>query len=409
MKSLMKFMNGMLFNVVMGVVLASVIGVDAAYGAASGVVIPLAAGAFMPGGALMEGIYTEVWTGELVKKLNAGLQATFLKGIPDYSAHAKDEVIHLVAVGGDPDVLVNNTTYPIPIQDLEDGDIAISLDKFQTKATRVTDDELYGISYDKFGSVVERHRESIVTVKYKKFAHALAPYSHTAKTPVIQTSGDTDAASGRKKLTLKDIIALKRAFDNMEVPEDGRVLVLCPDHVNDLLELDQSFRDKYYNYTSGKLMNMYGFEVYTFVNAPYFDKSGVKLAYNATPTATDHKGSFAFYRPRTFRAQGSTKMYYSEAATNPQTQENLVNFRNYDIVLPKKMEAIGAIYSWDGTTAQSKDQTATAEKRWPQVRKEAKEAAASAGSTTGGAGGSETGGGAGGSETDGGAGENETD
>ena len=385
MKSLMKFMTGMLFNVVMGVVLASFIGVDAAYGAASGAVLPMAFGCFMPGGALMEGVFTEVWTGELVKKLNAGLQATFLNGIPDYSTNVNNEVIHLVDVGGDPDVLVNNTTYPIPIQDLADGDIAIGLDKFQTKATRVTDDELYAISYDKFGSVVERHRESIVTVKYKKFAHALAPYSHTAKTPVIQTSGETDTATGRKKITPKDIIALKRAFDNMEVPEDGRVLVLCPDHVNDLLELDQSFKDKYYNYTSGKLMNMYGFEVYTFVNAPYFNKNGVKLAYNAVPTATDHKGSFAFYRPRMFRAQGSTKMYYSEAATNPQTQENLVNFRNYDIVLPKKMEAIGAIYSWDGSTAQSKDQTAAAEKRWAQVRREAVEAAqASTASTTGG-------------------------
>lgn len=384
MKSLMKFMTGMLFNVVMGVVLASFIGVDAAYGAASGVVLPMALGCFMPGGALMEGVFTEVWTGELVKKLNAGLNDSFLQGIPDYSARVDNETIHLVDVGGDPDVLVNNTTYPIPIQDLEDGDIAIGLDKFQTKPTRVTDDELYAISYDKFGSVVERHGDAIQTKKLKKFAHALAPYSHTAKTPIIQTSGETDSVSGRKKLTLKDIIALKRAFDNMEVPEGGRRLVLCPDHVNDLLELDQSFRDKYYNYTTGKLMNMYGFEVYTFVNAPYFNKSGVKLAYNATPTATDHKGSFAYYVPRMFRAKGSTKMYYSEAATNPLTQESLVNFRNYDIVLPKKMEAFGAIYSWDGTTAQSKDQTAPTEKRWAQVRKEAKAAAqASAASTTG--------------------------
>ena len=387
MKTAVKFICGTLFNMLMGVVLASFIGVDAAYGAAGGVVIPMLAGGFMPGSALMEGVFTEVWTGELVKKLNAGLNASFLNGIPDYSSNVNNETIHLVDVGGDPDVLVNNTTYPIPIQDLEDGDIAIGLDKFQTKATRVTDDELYAISYDKFGSVVERHRDALETQKLKKFAHALAPYSHTDKTPIIQTSGETDTASGRKKLTLKDIIALKRAFDNMEVPEGGRRLVLCPDHVNDLLELDQSFRDKYYNYTSGKLMNMYGFEIYTFVNAPYFNKNGVKLAYNATPTSTDHKGSFAYYVPRMFRAKGSTKMYYSEAITNPTTQENLVNFRNYDIVLPKKMEAVGAIYSWDGTTAQSKDQSAPAEKRWAQVRKEAKQAAAaSATSTTSGEG-----------------------
>lgn len=54
-------------------------------------------------------------------------------------------------------------------------------------------------------------------------------------------------------------------------------------------------------------------------------------------------------------------MYYSEARTSPQTQESLVNFRHYEITMPKKMEAIGAIYSWDGSTAQTSDATAPAE------------------------------------------------
>lgn len=371
----MKFICGTLFNILMGVVIAYVVGIDPAYGAATGAVVPAVLGNFMPAGAALEGVYTEVWTGELIKRLNAGLKADFLKGIPDYSAKVDNEVIHLVDVGGDPDVLVNNTTYPIPIQDLTESDIPIGLDKFQTKATRVTDDQLYALSFDKFSADVERHGNSILTVKYKKAAHALAPYSHTDKTPVIATSGAADP-SGRRKMIVQDIIALKRAFDNLEVPEDGRILVLCPDHVNDLLEQEQTFKDKFYNYTTGKLLNMFGFEVYTYVNCPYFTKEGVKVAYNATPAATDLKGSFAFYRPLMFKAEGSTKMYYSEARTNPQTQESLVNFRHYYIVLPKKQLAIGAIYSWDGNTVQSKDQSAPAEKRWAQVRREAANKAA---------------------------------
>ena len=119
---------------------------------------------------------------------------------------------------------------------------------------------------------------------------------------------------------------------------------------------------------------MFGFEVYTYVNCPYYTNAGVKVPYNSTPGATDLKGSFAFYRPRMFRAQGSTKMYYSEARLNPQNQESLVNFRHYYIVLPKKLEAIGAIYSYDGKTTQSKDQTVPTEKRWAQVRREAEAA-----------------------------------
>lgn len=370
---MMKFLVGTLFNVLMGVVLASVVGIDPAYGAATAAV-PMVLGKFMPVGALFEGVYTEVWTGELVKQLNAGLVASFLNGIPDYSAKVDNEIIHLVDVGGDPDVLINNTTYPIPIQDLSESDIPIGLDKFQTKATRVTDDQLYAISFNKFSADVERHGNAISTVKYKKAIHALAPYSNTAKTPVVKTSGEADA-NGRKKITRKDIIALKAKFDKAQVPTDGRRLVLCNDHVNDLLEDDQKFRDQYYNYTTGKVMNMYGFEIYEFVNCPFFTKEGVKVPYTTKPADTDMQASVAFYVNRMFRAQGTTKMYYSEARTSPQTQESLVNFRHHEITMPKKMEAIGAIYSWDGSTAQTSDATAPAEKRWAQVRREAIEAA----------------------------------
>lgn len=303
---MMKFICGTLFNVLMGVVLANVVGMDPAYGAATGAVVPAVLGNFMPLGAAFEGVYTEVWTGELVKRLNAGLAASFLNGIPDYSAKAENEVIHLVDVGGDPDVLINNTTYPIPVQNLTEGDIPIGLDKYQTKATRVTDDQLYAISYDKFSTDVQRHSNAIDTAKYKKAIHALSPYSNTKTTPVVPTSGEADA-TGRKKMTRKDVIALKRAFDKAEVPTDGRRLVLCPDHINDLLEEDQKFREQYYNYTTGKVTNMYGFEIYEFVNCPYFTNAGVKVPFGTSPAETDMQASVAFYVPRMFRAQGSRR------------------------------------------------------------------------------------------------------
>ena len=47
-----------------------------------------------------------------------------------------------------------------------------------------------------------------------------------------------------------------------------------------------------------------------------------------------------------------------------------------------KQEAIGAIYSWDGTTVQKKDQEVPAEKRWAQVRREAVAAAKAASEET---------------------------
>lgn len=360
----------LIINMFIGVVLAQFLGVPEAYGAIGGAVVPLAAGAFMPAGSLCEGVFTEIWTGELVKQLRGGMTASWLDGVSDYSAAVNNEVVHLIDVGGDPDVLINNTTYPIATQELEDGDIALGLDKFQTKKTAVSDDTLFALSYDKIGSVIERHGDAITIAKFKKAAHAVAPQSDTDTTPVIPTSGEA-GADGRKKLVRADIIALKRRLDAKGYPAVGRRLVLCSDHVNDLLEEDQKFRDQYYNYTSGKIANMYGFEVYEFENCPFYTKEGTKVAFKTTPGGTDHQASFCFYTKRLFRAQGSTKMYYKDAATNPDNQANEVNFRHYYVVLPKKNEAIGAIYSWDGSTSQTKGTKTTNDQNWAEARRAA--------------------------------------
>lgn len=343
----LKAVSGLLFNAVMGFVLAFALGVLPAVGAVAAVGGTMMLGGFMPKDVAMEGVLTEVWTGELIKALRAGDKATFLDGLPDYSQYAENDVIHMVDVGGDPEVLVNNTTYPIAIQQITDTDAVFSLDKFQTKPTSITDDELYALSYDKMSSVKERHAQALLVKKYAKAIHALAPDSNAAKTPVLKTTGDVEggAATGRRMLQRSDIIALKKRFDVMQVPAEDRRLVLCPDHVNDLLMQDQKFAEQYYNYTTGKIANLYGFQVYEFVNNPVYKTAGTKVTFGTAAGANELQASVAFYGKMTFKATGSTKMYYSEAKTDPQNQRSLVNFRHYFIVLPKKKEAIAAIMS----------------------------------------------------------------
>lgn len=343
----LKAVSGLLFNAVMGFVLAFALGVLPAVGAVAAVGGTMMLGGFMPKGVAMDGVLTEVWTGELIKALRSGDKATFLDGLPDYSQYAENDVIHMVDVGGDPDVLVNNTTYPIAIQSITDTDAVFSLDKFQTKPTSITDDELYALSYDKMSSVKERHAQALLVKKYAKAIHALAPDSNAAKTPVLKTTGDVEGggAAGRRMLQRSDIIALKKKFDVMQVPTEDRRLVLCPDHVNDLLLQDQKFAEQYYNYTTGKIANLYGFQVYEFVNNPVYKTAGTKVAFGTAAGANEFQASVAFYGKMTFKATGSTKMYYSEAKTDPENQRSLINFRHYFIVLPKKKEAIAAIMS----------------------------------------------------------------
>lgn len=185
-------------------------------------------GGLAPTGALRAGLYSEAWTGELVKAFRAAAEAVgWYNKIRSYDQYVQNDVIHLVDIGADPEVLVNNTTYPLEIENLEDGDIAVTLDKYQTKPTRVTDDELHALTYDKMASVVDRHKEAFSETKFSRAIHSVAPAEHTDKTPVILTSGEV--ADDRKRLTRSDIIALKKAFDKAKVPAEGRILVLCAD------------------------------------------------------------------------------------------------------------------------------------------------------------------------------------
>ena len=346
MKRLISLFSALLFNCIMGAVISAMMGYDPMAGAVVANLLVVALGQFIPKGAACEGVLRELWTGYLVKQLTSAEHATFLDGIPDNSSIAENDVIHLVDVGGDPDVVVNNTTYPLEIQELEDGDIAIKLDKFQTKPTPITDDELFALTYDKLSRVKDAHARAIAIAKFTKAAHALTPNENTASTPVLTTSGDTDPVTGRVKLCMNDVIRLKQEFDKLNVPVAGRRLVLCNDHVNDLLETDQVFKEQYnINRTDGTVGRQYGFDIFEYSENPVFTTAGKKKALSSTAAANEYQGSFAFYTGRVFKATGSTKLYYSVAGNDPLHQRNLIDYRHYFIVLPQKKDACVAIYS----------------------------------------------------------------
>lgn len=336
----MKLMIALLVNVVVGGLIALAVGVAPWIGAVALNVIAIAVGACLPKDALRVGVFTEVWTGELVKSLRGGLEGSWLDGVPDQSTIVNNDVIHLVEVGVDPDVLINNTTYPIPSQALEDKDIAVKLDKFQTKVTPITDDELYAASYDKMARVKESHANALNDSKFTKAAHALCAQQDSAKTPILKTTGERDATTGRLRLTMADVVALKAAMDKLGVPAENRRLVLCPDHANDLLLASQTFREQYnIDRATGKVGKLYGFDVYEYANTPLYTQAGKKKNLGVAAGDGEFNCSFAFYTPRVFKATGSTKMYYSEAATDPEYQRNKINFRHYFLCMPKKGDA----------------------------------------------------------------------
>jgi hypothetical protein len=292
------------------------------------------------------GIHKEIWLGEIVRKFTH--EGTFLEAVQDYSRYAENDVIHLVDAGAKPEVLINNNTYPIPIQELPDGDITISLDKFQTKATSITDDELHAISYKKIEHVTTGHRESLQESTADKAAHALAPLQNTADTPILKTTGDL--VEGQRMMIHKDLIRLKKACDDLKIPARSRNIILSTRHENDLLQVDEKFEKQFVNRAEGKVLNYMGFNFYTFINTPKYaidatTKAAAKVAFGAALAGTEVDASAFFYGPNTFKAIGSLKRYFAEAEKDPIYQRNLINYRQMFIALPKVLRGMAAVVS----------------------------------------------------------------
>ena len=342
MKTIMKMLCGVLFCFFAGSVFGTTVGVDGFVGGAFGVGVSFLCGSFLPCDALCAGVLTEIWTGELVKRNKRGLDGSWLNGVPDASGKVENDVIHLVDVGADPEVLVNNTQYPIAIVGQSDTDIAIQLDKFDTKNTRVTLDELHAISYDKIASVIENHGDALTAAILRRGAWRLCAAANTATTPVLETSGAADA-NGRKKCTVNDILAMKRAMDALLVPATGRRLVLCPAHSADLLETSQAYAEQYkgIDRNTGRVGQLYGFEVYEFNANPIYTEGEREPITVTSEVVSDgsYMCSFAFAVNRAFQASGSRTMFYKDALQNPENRECVIGFRQWNVILPKKADS----------------------------------------------------------------------
>lgn len=276
---------------------------------------------------------------ELIKKFRH--DNTWLQELTSKNNWVGMDVIKIPRQGAAPDVLINNTTYPIDGEQRDDDYITLSLNKYDTTNTIVTADELYALPYEKVSDVQTQHREELEDVTAQHALHSLSPNANSATTPVLATTGEDDG-TGRLKLTSADVIRLKKSMDKLNVPKKGRVLVLCTDHVADLLEEDRNFKTQYQNAVDGTLSNnYYGFKIYESNYTPTYDGTSTKVAFGAADGAK--VASICFHNKYAVKATGSVKRFMRTEDQDPEFRQNTIGFRLWFIAVGIKDEGIGAI------------------------------------------------------------------
>jgi len=330
-------LGNFLFNIMVALFAVATFGINPAV-AVGGSIVGGAALSFMPGDNLLRaGLLKELWTDIILEGFYP--KDSFLSEGRDMSALVEFNTINLAEAGANPTVLIDNTSYPIAAAVRTDVPLTLALKTLDTTSTIVRNVEEMETAYDKMASVVYGHKMELRKTAAKLAAWNWSPQANAANTPVIPTTGGT--VGTRKKIALADVLNMRKQFDLLDIPDDGRVLVLNPDHESHLIAEDLELYKSVMNMSTPTL---FGFKVYrTSVTPIYVASTGAKAAYGTTPAATHSVSSFAFHKDEVMKALGTVEMFAK--FKDPDQKGDVINFQMRFCALPLRVKAIGSIYS----------------------------------------------------------------
>lgn len=281
----------------------------------------------------MAGVFKEIFTSIILALFYP--DGAWLNELTSMDHMVDNNTINLSHVGADPAVVENNNVWPLTPSQRTDQGIAIPLGTFDTEPTHVTNVDELETAYNKAESVANQHVQTLRKKASMSAAFNLAPASHTADTPVLKTTGAMKA-NGNRALTYDDITELSLAFDNGELPQEGRILLLCPEHKKDLKNENMKL---YKQMLTDKEID--GFKIYTFTGNPKYNATtGAKMPYGSAVGAVC---SVAFVKSEAMRAMGTIEGEPEKRWADYRGW--LLGFQMRFVAMPFRSFGYGAIYS----------------------------------------------------------------
>lgn len=281
-------------------------------------------------------IEKQIWIDEIKEGMVP--DSSFLARSVDMSQFVEYNKINLAEAGVDPNVLIDNTTFPVPSAQRVDIPLELPLHTFDTENTIVRNIEEKESAYPKLQSVVRSHKNALAKKISRFAAHSWCPGKNSEFTPVLESAGAVNA-SGFKKISFEDLLTLEARFRSLDVDMDSLVLVLNPVHHADLRSEDLKLYKEVL--TSGKL---FSFSMFSFSNLPTFNTTTkVKNAFGAAAAETDSMCSLAYVDTEVMRAFGDTEVF--AAYKDPKERGDILGYQQRATALPIRGKYIGAIFS----------------------------------------------------------------
>lgn len=293
---------------------------------------------------LYAGLQTEVWIDQLLEDFHP--ENSFYLDGEDWSEFVEHDKINFAIVGADPTVVVNRTTYPIPVTQRTDTGADVELDEFSTDTTVVRDAEQVELAYKKLETVLAGHKRVLREKYANKGQYNIAPTAHSASTRVIASTGPL--RNGFRNPSEADIKGLAEDWDDQNIPETGRVLLLNNRDYWGLMDNIPALAKQYERQAAGtvgaSILTIHGFEIKRRNQSALYKLVGgvwTKQAFGTAASADTFAASTAYVKGVSFiYADGTTKMY--DSVDDVDQQGTKVNFRHRGLIQVKRQKNIAA-------------------------------------------------------------------
>mgnify|MGYP002622132163 CR=1 FL=1 len=224
----------------------------------------------------------EIWLADIVEPLFA--KNTFAVRSLNHSAFVSHRTVHVPNAGTPPAVEKNRTTLPATATSRADRDLTYTIAEYTSDAVHITNAEEVELSYDKRQSVISSLRTALAD---KVHLDLLDSWIGGANSKVVTTM-DNDA-----------VLGLMTAFDEQDIPQTGRCLILTPAAYATLFKSLSNFEGQTFlssiDAQRGVVGRLYGFDIY--------QRSAV------TADAASNVYGFAWHEDCVSRALGATELF----------------------------------------------------------------------------------------------------
>lgn len=262
-------------------------------------------------------IQKEIWMAAIIEGLfasNSFLSKAF--NADEYVNNGK--IVHIPSAGAPSGTKKNRTSLPATVTKREDIDITFPLDEYTTDPVLIPHADTVELSYDKRESVLRQDKLKLQDGVALDFIFNWSP----AKEQCIETTGKevdayTDKATGKRNGICKaDVLGLMTRFNNDDIPQEGRYLLLDAQMysqlLNDLTANENTAFLASADAQNGILGKLYSFNVMMRSKVGLYTAAKAPKAWSAAGTATDLAAALAWHDRSVCRALGEVKAFENE-------------------------------------------------------------------------------------------------